>query len=339
MKRGYIMKQFLVKHKYACSFVFTFLIAEWFLLGNVTSLIISKWNFYLDTGKAVLGLIILSTVSSILLAGVIPNKRLNLYELFLNAALPVLFYYTLKTIDYSNAPSIIFIVVVLLLTIAIIYLQKLANVKKIKVMYYLRHIIAICTVIVIIPSFVLFRFDDKAIYEYFEQKNIDVVQDSNVDETEISSLLTTCNWEELNSEERSDVLYKVIKYEASLLGIPVPKLQVVNTHPDITMGSYDNLTGIISLNNFHLGQNSIEECLSTAMHELYHAYQNSVIKILDDLPLSVRENSYFDKAVEWQFADKSYAEDHKNVNTYESNALEVDARAYADEIVEKYLGR
>ena len=77
--------------------------------------------------------------------------------------------------------------------------------------------------------------------------------------------------------------------------------------------------------------------MRTSMHELYHAYQDSVIDILNELPISARDNSYFNKAVEWQFADENYAEDHKNVNTYESNALEVDARAYADKIVEKYL--
>lgn len=333
------MNKFLIKHKNVCSFIFTFLILEWFLLGNVSAVIISKWNLYLDTGATMMCLIVSSGLSSLLLNRCIPNKRLNMYELFLNAILPVMLYYILKTIDYSIVPLSIFLIVSNFLTISIIYLQKISKVGKIRVMYYLRHIIALCTVVVIIPSFLCFQFDEKSIYEYFEQTNIDSVstQNSEAGEEKTIALLANCNWDRLNSEERSDILYEVMKYEASVLGIPAPKLQVVNTQRELTLGSYDNLSKTISLNNFYLGQNSLDECLRTAMHELYHAYQDSVIDILNELPISVRDNSYFNKAVEWQFADKNYVEDHKNVNTYESNALEVDARAYANELVDKYL--
>lgn len=38
-----------------------------------------------------------------------------------------------------------------------------------------------------------------------------------------------------------------------------------------------------------------------------------------------------------EYANDNYAEDYKNINTYENNALEVDASAFADKIVEKYL--
>ena len=85
-----------------------------------TSLIISKWNFYLDTATAMICLIVLSALSSLLLNGCIPNKRLNMYELFINASLPVMLYYTLKTIDYSIVPLSIFLIVAISLTIVII---------------------------------------------------------------------------------------------------------------------------------------------------------------------------------------------------------------------------
>ena len=333
------MNKFLIKHKLICSCIFTFLIAEWFLLGNITSLIISKWSIYLDAGSALVALIITSEASSVFLSGCIPDKRLNLYELFLNAALPVMLYYTFKTIDYSNAPMIIFFGTSALLTIAIIYLQKIAKVRKIRIVYYVRHIMAICSIVIIIPSFLFFAFDEKAVYEYYEEVNVDSLQtqDLNAGEEKYIELLTDCKWENLNNEKRSDILYELIKYEASVLGIPAPKLQIVNTQRDQTLGSYDHSSGVILLNNFHLGKNSLEECLSTAMHELYHSYQHSVINILEELPINSRKNSYFNKAVEWQLADNSYAEDHKKFSTYKNNALEVDARNFADEIVEKYL--
>ena len=282
---------------------------------------------------------VLLAASSTLLSECIPVKRLSMYEIFLNTLFPVFLYLALKTIDYSNIPIMIFIVLTFLALLTVVYLQRLSNVKKIRVIYYLRHIVALCAVIVIIPSFLYFNFDDKAVHKYLEYQETKTSdsQATKKNEEKIVKLLSECDWGNLDSGKRSDILYEVIKYEAVGLGIPTPELQISNSFRELTRGSYDDKTGVIRLNNYYIGQDTLADCLRTAMHELYHSYQSYVIGIVKNLPEEQKNVSYFDKAIEWQYANDNYAEDHKNINTYENNALEVDARAFADKIVEKYL--
>ena len=82
----------------------------------------------------------------------------------------------------------------------------------------------------------------------------------------------------------------------------------------------------------------IGECLVTALHELFHSYEHSVIDIIMNIDKQIyNDNAYFAKAVNWCKANASYIQDRKTPDGYENNALEVDAREYAEKTVtEKY---
>ncbi len=332
------MNKLATKHKFICSFIFSIIIIQWLSIGNVSAITISKWNIYLNTTFVLTGLFIAVVCCPMFLNSTIPNKRLNIYELFLNSALPVLLHYIFKTLDHSFIPSIIFLIFCIALTVGIIYLQKSAHVKRVRVIYYLRHIIALGIIIVILPCYIYYRYE-KPVYEFFEEPpktaidstERDVVQD------DIVKIVYDCNWESSNNEKRAHVLFEVVKFEASQLGISPPKVYITNEMKEITYGSYDNETNIIRMSNYHLGQRTKKECITTALHELYHAYEFSVINITKTLSDEQKSNVYFEKANKWVLANENYSEDHKNPATYENNMLEVDARAYAEKTTEKYF--
>lgn len=333
------MNRLISKHKYITSVIFSIIILEWYALGNMFSITISRWNIFISTSTVFTALCISMLWFPMLINPTIPKRKVNAYEIFLNSVLPLLLLYPLRILDYSIIPVLIFLVMTIILTMGIVYLQKIAHVKKIRVIYYLRHILTIGIVVVIIPCHLYFKYD-KPVHEYSEELTVkeDCSAGTSLDNDELKKIFFNCEWDTLSNEERSEMLYEIIKFEADKLGIPAPRVYLSNDMHEFTLGSYDNTDKIIRINNYQLGKRSQEDSLSTAMHELYHAYQNSVVELYLDLPENYKANSYFDKAAEWMMADENYAKDHQNPNTYENNLLEVDARAFAEKKTDEYLG-
>lgn len=335
------MSKFFVKHPVVAGYVFSLLILYWLALGNLSPLVMSRFNIAISTKWVLYTLIISMFFSNIIFYKSIPTKRQNTYELFLNSLLPVLFFYMLKLIDYN---VIIVILTLLLITIAsvLIYaLQRYCRVRKIRIIYFVRHIIAFNIVILIIPSYLYYHYEKPtqeyiSNIEFYEQKNVGYSEIDNEYET-LKSELHNCNWDKISISEKSKYILCFIEYEAKELGISPPSLKVENLDTETYKGFYSHSTKTITLNSYNLLSKNIDECLITVAHEVYHAFQHSVIDIMGNLNKEVYEdNNYFAKAKIWIEADKSYATDKKTVLGYENNALEVDAREFADELVRKY---
>ena len=269
----------------------------------------------------------------------VPRRRLSGYELFLNSLLPVLFHYILKLIDYNSIIVVISIFFMIILTIGIYILQKYCKVKKVQIAYYARHIVAICILFIIIPCYLYYQYE-KPTQEYISALTKDevVLASKNTDEEKLVNDLHNIQWNKISIEEKSSVILRVIEYESGVLGVDVPKLEIKNLDTEVFKGMYSHENKTITLNSYYLGREKIGECLSTAIHELYHSYEHSVIDITMNIDKQIyNNNAYFEKAVTWCEANDSYIQDRKTPDGYENNALEVDARDYAKKTVcERY---
>lgn len=314
--------------------IFGTVIMYWLMLGNVSPVVIERWNIYISTKTVFATLLLLMFLCPVFLFYTIPKSKLNAYELFINSALPVLLHYILRMIDYNLVIVVLTLLMIISLSLGVYYLQKFGGIKQIYVTYYVRHIAAICVAFCIIPGYIHYRYM-QPIKEYtssYEQK--DQTADSREQEREaLIQELHAVNWNQLAVNEKSQLLHKVILLESKELGMKPPKLEVVNLDTDKYLGLYNHHKKAITLNTYHLGRKDITESLNTTLHECYHAYQHSVMDIMQHMDKEIYDdNLYFQKAVEWIQARDSYNDDSKTQKDYMTNALEVDARDYAEKM-------
>jgi len=337
IKEGEWINRFFTKHPIISGYIFSILILYWIALGNISPIVISRYNIVVSVRNLFYALISAMVLSNVFLYNSIPSKKMNTYELFLNSLLPVLIYYLLKTIDYNMMIVTITVALIVCASVCIYWLQRYCNIKRIRMVYYARHIIAFNIVLLIIPSFLYYRYEKPA-QEYVSRiENMSVVSELKEDELEkFKTKINNCKWEKLSVDEKGDLLLEFIENESVQLGIAPPMLCVENLDSESYKGLYNHSIKTITVNSYYLISENKEDCLNTVAHELYHAFQHSVIDIMSKLDENDYEtNSYFLKGKTWIAARNSYAEDGKTSQGYRNNALEVDARDYAREVLAK----
>lgn len=270
------MSKFFVKHPVVAGYVFSLLILYWLALGNLPPLVMSRFNIAISTKWVLYTLVISMVFSNIVFYKCIPTKRQNTYELFLNALLPVLFFYMLKLIDYNVVIVILTLLLITIASVLIYALLRYCQVRKIRIMYFVRHIIAFNIVMLIIPSYLYYQYEKPtqeyiSNIEFYEQKNVGYSEIDNEYET-LKSELHKCNWDKISISEKSKYILCFIEYEAKELGISPPSLKVENLDTETYKGFYDYSTKTITLNSYYLLSKNIDECLITVAHEVYHAF-------------------------------------------------------------------
>lgn len=333
------MNKLIIRHPVASAWVFTIIIFYWLALGRFAPLVIEKYNIFISVKTLFCILIVMMMVFPFVLYRTIPKKKMSAYELFLNSILPVLIHYMFKVIKYNITIVIITLILIAGLTLGIYVLQKHCNIRKIRVVYFARHFVAFAIILLIIPSYLYYRYE-KPTQEYISaMQDVEQHNETAMAENDLRTELHNCSWKKLSIEEKSNLLLKVVERESLILGIRPPVISVEDLESQVHMGTYNHDTQTITLNSYHLGSSDIVGSLNTVLHELYHSYQHSVIDIMKKIDKNVYgKNSYFLSAESWMAANESYIDDRKTPGGYENNALEVDARAYAYKTVFENYG-
>lgn len=148
-------------------------------------------------------------------------------------------------------------------------------------------------------------------------------------------LLNDASWREMGIQEKLDTLQVVADIETRYLQIE--PVSVVSVHlENHTLGSYDNESRTVKIDFDHHAENDAMECLNTLLHECRHAFQHDCVQSLDWSNEQVLTGSYYAQARLWRQNFASYTPSSHDYAGYQQQAIEMDARAYADEVEDIY---
>lgn len=158
--------------------------------------------------------------------------------------------------------------------------------------------------------------------EYSLRNNIDVVKDIRKNDC----------WNDLNYEERCHVMEILTFCEAKRLGIPYElTVSFSNEMPKDIYGTYNYSTRSILYNNNLVMQENSENTIFVVSHEVFHAYQHSLIEIVRKLTPEQRGLKCFEGVDKWAENEFYYVTGNtdEELGEYYLQPLECDATKYA----------
>jgi len=237
--------------------------------------------------------------------------------------------------DQNKMPVIVFFTFLILMGTLITFFRKRNKCKKLRLIYYMRHITAFALVTIILPAQLFLSFSTGDEYYSYIEAEIQVESGAR-DYNELKETLQNIKWSTLTLEEKSEIIGEFILVEAENLGLKhLPSITVEDFENTRTVAFYEN--NMIHFNAYHLGTRSKAQCIATTAHELYHKYQ---IELIDKTKTILSEETlqlqYFDELSSWISADANYIKDKGHYDSYYKNDLEQSSREYAEKMLEKY---
>lgn len=143
-------------------------------------------------------------------------------------------------------------------------------------------------------------------------------------------------WDQLDEQERLDVLGVVALSESVYLGTPdMPPIQGAYLGGYI-VGQYDWEKGTITIDLQLLGQASAADCVDTVLHEMYHHYQHCLVECYAAMESEYRTLRAFQRVPEYMEESQNYQSDGME---YYDQSLEEDARDHAEYRASYYFER
>jgi len=155
--------------------------------------------------------------------------------------------------------------------------------------------------------------------------------------TDLACILSVL-WEDMDVESRVETLERVLEAEAECLGIRTPRLTAACLAEDDknANGQYNHTRDRIELDEEALMTRDGRDTLETLLHECRHAYQHSVVDMIDWSHEAAKQHAFFAEARAWR-------EEHIGASVYNNSpegieeyfleyyytAIERDAREYA----------
>lgn len=143
------------------------------------------------------------------------------------------------------------------------------------------------------------------------------------------------NWENLSVEERAEYLNEYYAKAGEALGINAKGVYV-----DDLQAMYGAGVQGVNCGDGYLGiditmvedPSCLEDLLNTTTHEMRHQLQTDALNNPDAFPDIPAET-----LAEWQYEMDNYNDGSYDFEAYESQAIEVDARAFGEEVVNDFI--
>lgn len=155
-------------------------------------------------------------------------------------------------------------------------------------------------------------------------------------QTEQIALLRNDNWSTLDTVSKVQVLQTIADMEQSKLGIPFRMTVIVEDLPGNELGCYKDDTKTISIDEKHLALSSQWRVVITVCHESYHCYQHRLVQVYHQADATLKELPCFGKAKQYEYELCNYVNGDDDMDTYSEQALEIDAREYAEKAAYEY---
>lgn len=152
-------------------------------------------------------------------------------------------------------------------------------------------------------------------------------------------------WEDLDTEERLEVLQTVANVECVSLGIPYMPRVTAEKCPEYILGQYSYAEHMITFNIDLLPHKSGLDMLDAVLHECQHAYQYACLEVYQAAGEEYRNlagfRMFFWEAEEWAEEFVNYEDGSsgtkESMDAYRSQSCETAAREGAEREMEKYM--
>lgn len=143
-------------------------------------------------------------------------------------------------------------------------------------------------------------------------------------------------WNERSMKERADAVQTLVCVICGELGVedyPAVKVEKMNEN---TYALYRETKNEITVNTKVLNGKP-EDIIETVSHETYHKYQHKIVALYNSMDSEEKKLVLFDKAREYYSELGNYVSGEKGFEKYKNQALESDAREFAQQETEKLL--
>lgn len=149
-------------------------------------------------------------------------------------------------------------------------------------------------------------------------------------------LLQEEEWLNLTTQAKLNALQTIANIEADYMGLP-DELNVGAANLDeYTLACYNDRTHTISIDLDHLENDPPYDILNSCCHEAQHAYQHSVVSVLENVPVDFKNLRLFREAYNYAKEFENYESGRAEFDDYYYQDCEEDAREYAEERVINY---
>jgi len=163
--------------------------------------------------------------------------------------------------------------------------------------------------------------DYDMVFEGLDEYNFDG-KDYNQNSEQLNSLLegfTEGNWNNMELEGQKEQITGLFDYVNDVIGLEnPPNIEYYNKPEQGDYGGYDPATNTLSINEYMLYDSN--EAADTVAHELWHAYQHERAA-----------NPQSPKDYQYQFGFDNYIRPGDDFDGYQSQLVEAEARAFADQ--------
>lgn len=200
--------------------------------------------------------------------------------------------------------------------------------------------IAVGMAIIMLPLFLKGVFGTAIFKSSVKATNANGMQKQTVDNNiDVVLLLRPTEWEELNTEEKLDVLQTIANIEADYLGLPNELNVGAANLNEYTLAAYADNTHMIYINLEHLENASASELLNSCCHEAWHSYEHRLVEAYNKADISMRNLCLYRKAAVYSEEFGSYVGGAENFCSYYFQQCESDAREYAEVAVADYYSK
>lgn len=198
-------------------------------------------------------------------------------------------------------------------------------------------VVVICSMLVITPgvyscatNFGMFTADEKIDHQvYFDESWIEANYDV------LRSVRSSTLWASMDEREKLEVLQVVVDNVSLSKGIPFHITVAVgsSTFSDLGVaGVYYPTTNELVISYDVLMSENGYWPMYCVLHEVYHAYEYSLLNLYNEIPEEYRSLDIFDHCVAYDYESKHYSSclNGQNIEDYENQYLEADANEFAD---------
>lgn len=147
---------------------------------------------------------------------------------------------------------------------------------------------------------------------------------------EVVSRLEYSCWNALPKNRQLATMQEIVDIECKYLGIPYPlTVELTEMSDESILGSYSHTNKTIYINKNVFDEASGKFLLSTLLHEVYHAYQNTILDVYEDTADEYKNLIIFEKAPTYSNEFEHYISGVNDYEAYSKQLVEQDSEEYS----------
>lgn len=270
----------------------------------------------------------------------VASKRRSIGDLYFNAFIPVGLVIMAGLLKcYWWAWIVIPIGACVTVVSMTLFMTLVMKIRDVRVGEYIRGALAVCTVVLMV---VIYICSLTAYSHASNQTNMSemTAEQARVQYEQSCVKLEKSTWDALTVQQKLDVLQTICDYESEfILGCESVKIYSGITRRESILGEYTDDTASFMIKEDHLKYGEVEDVLNTALHELRHAYQYSLVKMYVSLKPYIKDEYKdllpFKQAQSFLQEFASYCDGKDDYDRYFTQEVEIDCREWSEKRIKE----